>query len=734
MSKNKDMYSVVCKPIHKSRNRRDGGDYPSTKFPIRLGVVNFLFFQIFVCLAALMITPNVWAGLTSMSVDASGDSIFRGGADKLLITFTVDGRTDDDGDPYTVTAGGRLITQGTVSENETVRILWDGSINGQLLPDGTYEIKVVLNRQKREDEGDSDLTRMAEATLDATPPRISEIVADGTPITTDGSFISEPLHSITVIPDPGEGSPIDFGRNLSNVLLKDSRGTTLGGSLSRTNNELIFTLSNPLDVPSESGIYTLEVRLSDKARNTVRSEIEFAFDNVVPSLASVATNSRVLTPGAGVSQRLTYVEATLADNFIGGLDLFASSIRLIGPNGDVLGRQIQVSTNRIRWQLLSPLSATDGLQDGEYTIEIKGADKAGNQTETIQVSFLYDSLAPKLVSLSLAQDGDSLSLIGDTVYYNRPVTGFVAEFDDADGIGVGFTDGRQNTRIVFGTPKAGESINVLPGRSFPDADSNTLTYILDNPLSSRDGSQDGRYVLNVLAVDTLGNTKTYNYQVIYDTQLPTFVSTVPAANETVSSLSQVEVKLSEKTSGIDFIQSVFQLTRDGIEVPVNVASNDTDTATLTLANPIALDGSDDGTYAIEVTPTDRAGNTGVTVTREFYLVSQKHQPEVRLTMPETTRVNDLTTIVVELMNYVGAGIDFDASTLTVRNSQGILIPQGDLEHDDVNNLLIWTAEAPVARDGSADGGYTITATFVDFTGQSFTQEFPIVLDTQFPAS
>ena len=150
------MYGVICKSIHKGRHRRDGGDYPSTKFPIRLGVVNFLFFQVFICLAVLMMTPNVWAALTSMSVDASGDFIFRGGSDRLLITFTVDHRTDEDGDPYTVTVDGRaLIAQGTVSPNETVRILWDGGANGQRLPDGEYTIKVVLDREKpKEDEGE----------------------------------------------------------------------------------------------------------------------------------------------------------------------------------------------------------------------------------------------------------------------------------------------------------------------------------------------------------------------------------------------------------------------------------------------------------------------------------------------------------------------------------------------------------------------------------------------------
>ena len=291
------------------------------------------------------------------------------------------------------------------------------------------------------------------------------------------------------------------------------------------------------------------------------------------------------------------------------------------------------------------------------------------------------------------------------------------------GVGVSFVSGRGISRIVFGTPGE-DGINVLAGRSLPNAESNTLTYVLDKSIVSRDGSQDGRYILNVQATDNLGNTKTYNYRLIYDTQLPTLISTTPAANETVSELSQVEVKLNEKTSGIDFIESTLQLTHDGIEVPVNITSNGRDTITLTLPEPIALDGSDDGTYRIEIIPTDRAGNSGTTAVREFYLISQKHEPEIRLTIPETTTVNSLATITAEITDYIGAGIDFDASTLTVRGSQGALVRQEDLEHDEASNLLTWTAAAPVARDGSADGEYTVTATFVDFTGQRFYTRIP----------
>ena len=102
-------------------------------------------------------------------------------------------------------------------------------------------------------------------------------------------------------------------------------------------------------------------------------------------------------------------------------------------------------------------------------------------------------------------------------------------------------------------------------------------------------------------------------------------------------------------------------------------------------------------------------------------------------MPETTTVNDLTTVVAELSGYIGAGIDFDASTLTVRDAQSRLVAQTELEHDEVNNLLTWNIETPLPRDGSADGEYTITATFVDFIGRRLTQQFQLLLDTQFPA-
>ena len=591
------MYGVACKPIHKSQDRRDSGSYPPTQFPIRSGLANFLFFQIFVSLVILTMSTPLWADLISLTVDSNGDTVFRGETDRLLIIFTVD--DSDAEDPYVVEVGNivsqggnapdkfislGVIEQGLVSASETVEVRWDGTINDTQLPDKTYTIRVVVD----DDEVDA-LT--AEATLDSSAPRVSGVRANGSSdlLITDGSFINVPLRSITVTgADDGDG--IDLGNRRTTVFLRNEQEAVVRGNLTYDDTGITFTLINPLDIPSENGKYTLILILIDKAGNVIQSVREFTFDNVKPSLKRVSTNRGGLIPGAGVSQRLNYVEAILTDNLEDGIDLFASAVSLAGPKeattpdspGPAIpGEQTADSeSDKIRWSLLTPLLGRDDSQDGEYTIEVVAVDKAGNEADPVRVSFLYDNVAPRLVSLSPVQSSVLFDLVAETVYYNLPINGFVATFADA-GIGVDLTGRRQSTHIVFGTPKeSGEGVNVREGRILTDSDNNTLTYVLNAPIVSRDGSQDGRYTLSVQATDTAGNTKTYDYQLIYDTQLPTVVSTTPASNETVSELSQVQVKLDEVTSGIDFVGSSFQLTRDGVLVPVNVTSNGIDTATL----------------------------------------------------------------------------------------------------------------------------------------------------------
>ena len=738
------MYGVAYKPVHKSRNQHKHGNDPSTKSPSRSVLVNFLAFsdacklkltiisQIFVCLAVLTLPTNVWA-VPTVTLTAELTE-FSPNQDRVLDIVTIYYNISEVVDKSelqffqktgdTKTPFGQPIPLATSEGGHTFR--WDGGDqNLEVFPDGQYILKLQV-----EVNGSVHSTETNPITIDTQAPIISRVVANENLTLVDGIFINAPIQLVQATVDAAGGAPINLTAEETSITVKTQRSIAIKGDLSYDQTSLTFVFGNRLDTASENGKYTASIAVADRAGNVAERTLDFTFDNVAPNLIEVNTSNDKLIPGAGVNGEIDFVQATLSDNLQEGLSPSDSRIRLIGPNGAVLGRQTQPDTDKIRWVFLSPLLPNDGLMDGAYTIEVIAADKAGNQTETLSIPFIYDNLAP-LVTLGFDEESP-FTLHQDTIYHAQPLSQIVATFDDAQGVGVNL---QESTRISFGTIGANGQLNPYSGREFLAKERNQLTYILETPLTIRDGSQDGRYALNVQATDTLGNTETYNYYLIYDTQLPTLVSTTPTTNETVSNLSQVEVVLDEKTSGIDFIQSTFRLTRsiDGtqVDVPVNVTRNGTNTAMLTLAQPIALDGSDDGTYTIEITPTDLAGNRGVTVRREFYLVSQS-LPEIQLTMPETTTINNLTTVVAELSGYIGAGIDLDASTLTIRNAQGSLITSTELEHDEVNNLLTWNIEAPLPRDGSADGEYTVTATFVDFTGQRLTQQFKLLLDTQFP--
>ena len=89
---------------------------------------------------------------------------------------------------------------------------------------------------------------------------------------------------------------------------------------------------------------------------------------------------------------------TLVDNIDSRVNT-SSTILLSGLEGAVVaGIQSQFGENGIRWTPGFPL-ATDGSDDGSYTITVQSRDRAGNEVE-IQIPFIYDTQVPELVSLT----------------------------------------------------------------------------------------------------------------------------------------------------------------------------------------------------------------------------------------------------------------------------------------------------------------------------------------------
>ena len=173
MSKNKNSLSVLC---YNKKNTH-------TTVPFGFRWAPFLIFQLFIAL--LVVQPTAWAGLSSLTVDANGDSVFNGEDEKLSITFTTDGLGDENRTyTYKIFVNGRTtpIFSGpregdTLSGKQTVQVEWDGRLEGETnrLPDGDYTIKVVLNIVNNGEAAvqDEKLEQTAKVTLDTKAPEIS---------------------------------------------------------------------------------------------------------------------------------------------------------------------------------------------------------------------------------------------------------------------------------------------------------------------------------------------------------------------------------------------------------------------------------------------------------------------------------------------------------------------------------------------------------------------------------
>ena len=589
--------------------------------------------------------------------------------------------------------------------------IWDGKDGlGTSLVDGTHSPQL----RGKDKGGNVGTFGFGDIQIDTEPPSISQVTPS------DNASQNTPISAIEATLSPNGGTSIDFTPTLTKITLKDANDASISGSLSSDDNtnRLTLTLDEPLDAVDENGVYTITVDSRDKGGNRVQGVTRFTLDTSPPVVTKLTADGQELKPGAGIKAQLAFVEATLEDNL--GLNLSASTIRLSSPQGEVSGVQSLVGGNGIRWTLGFPL-ATDGSDDERYTITVAPVDKAGNANSQRQLSFVYDTQVPQLTSLS------PIDISVAQTFQNSALSEVTAVFDDGSGSGVDFG----GATIEMTRRSDGEDGVTVVGTLIPDTDNNTLAFRLNQPLEIRDGSQDGIYGIQVSFMDKAGNGQTVNFDLVYDTQVPLLVSTTPVLDSTVSSLSQVSVRLNDVTSGVNFSLTTVRLLLGGSEVNADASNNGQDTIKLTLAKPLTTDGSDDGEYTVEITPVDRASNAGATIRRQFFFATRA--PEIRLNVPTETRINALTTIEAELLDYIGPGIDFSSSksTIEVKTPNGEIVTSKEVTNDEATRL-IWTIDTALSRNGSSDGQYTVGVSYEDFVGTTFTKDFPLTFDTQIP--
>ena len=597
---------------------------------------------------------------------------------------------------------------------------WNGNDSfGTPLTDGSYDLQL----RGSDYGGNIGEYSIGAITIDTAPPSISRITPSG------NTFQIAPISVFEAVVNPDGGSAIDFDPSAAKIALENENGDSIAGSLrsDESENRLTLTLNSPLDDVDENGVYTVTVDATDLAGNSVQRVANFTFDTSPPIVTRLTVNGADLEPGTIINTPLRFFQAFLADNI--SLNRNASTIRLVGPRGAVDGGQGPIGENGIQLWLSFPLK-TDGSDDGTYTLTVVPVDSAANEGSQRQVSFVYDTQAPRLISLL------PIEIAEPRTFRNTPLSQVTAAFDDGNGSGVNLDAATIEMARQADDGGAARVAGVL----IPDVNNNTLMFRLNQPLQVRDGSQDGAYSVQVRFMDKVGNAQTADAVLVYDTQAPVFISTTPGDNATVTSLSQVSVRLNDATSGVDFSSTTARLLHEGNEVNVDASDNGRDAVTLSLAKPLAADGSDDGEYTIEVTPADRAGNIGPLRLNRFFFDARP--PEIRLNTPGETQVNMLTSVEAQLLDYTGPGISFSPgpqdgelrgkSTIQVIGPDARVVPAKDVTYDAENARLIWTIDTPLPRDGSADGEYTVRVRYVDLANTAFTEDFSVTFDTQIP--
>jgi len=237
----------------------------------------------------------------------------------------------------------------------------------------------------------------------------------------------------------------------------------------------------------------------------------------------------------------------------------------ITPNGGTI--KWYTATGATSWKFKWPLP-----KDGNYTIQSKATDKAGNvESPVYSVSVLVDKTKPTATIIPLA----STTLSGTSVTISGTAS------DAGSGV--------NNVQIGI-TPRGS-----IKTTWYPASGATSWSYTWTLPT-------DGKYIIKAMATDNGGNTKTTAaVRVTVDNAPPTVSITVPVNNKVLEgTTATISGKASDSGSGVKNVQ--VGITPSGGTAIWYTASG---TTVWSYKWPLPANGS----YTIQARASDRADNS-----------------------------------------------------------------------------------------------------------------------------
>jgi len=603
--------------------------------------------------------------------------------------------------------GGNISTVKPVESNGTIEFPLSYPLKSDGTDDGIYSVTIT----PEDNLGQVGQPKKVSFSYDTLKPELVSLTVGNTDISlvASKSYVNSPIDNISAVFQDNNGSGIDSDTSSISVKSADS---SLNGTLVKINeNSLDFSLNNPISAGngSQDGNYSVTLEFSDKAGNSDTETFQIIYDTQVPTIKSITPAHNTTVNNTNFQN----IEVVLEDN-ISGIDFQATDISLRSKEGEVIDANL-VNDGNSTFTLNFDAFATDGSDDGEYIVEIIPADLAQNRGATLTRRFFYISTVPEI---------ELPNLVGKD--FVSDISEFSAQLLDYVGVGIDFG---QSTIVV--TKK--DSDEIIAGTLDNDKNS-TMTWTIDSPIA-HDGTADGVYTIDVSFVNRNNQKFEDSLEFTLDTQIPTIKKTTPAHKSQLTfSLNEISVQLEDKTSKIVLSDTEVRLIAPDGEIATQRTDNGVNLIKLSF-EPLKTDGTQDGVYRIEVSPSDLAGNKPSNpLVREFSYLSK--EPEIVLNINQNeisselvdNYTNQMNIIEAEFVGYTGLSIDQNTSTLTVQKGENEIAGETALSENNIQ----WKIETPLARDASDDGEYDVNVNFVDSYGQTHAKSFKVKFDTQVP--
>ena len=495
-------------------------------------------------------------------------------------------------------------------------------------------------------------------------------------------------------------------------LLNGSTVTTTNGSLTFTASENIATNG------SQDGEYVLRITANDNdpTTGTLIDSVVYFYDTRPPDTLSVTADS-------------LEVRATLKDFAPGsGINLLGSTLQVFGPTGNAI-TDLSYENDGDSTLIASfnpPLRTT-----GQYRVEINPLDNAGNANPAVRTKTFIISDGIQIGQITPA-DG---AIVSRTLAQSRTIA--QVELVAGNGVNIDSTV----TRLSMTGPLGGQ----FGGVSRLGADG-VISFIASRLLDV-DGSDDGRYTMNLVADDDNPATSPVQaqYSFLYDTQPPDTMAVFTFGSGRIDSIAVVltdwDFAEERDVSGVNILNNAttFNLINSQNQT---VASSDfvirDFDKVYRLVRKYDPPVVTEGVYRIEIVTRDNAGNVSTPSIVKLIDLSQggvARPSLVSITPAGGANLNGTITqpitVVAQVADRSGSGLNLTASTLSVLGPD--LQPlAGNLTRQA--GQLAFTLSNLLATDGQKDGRYSVILHLEDNSSQSANLDTTLIFrfDTRQP--